>query len=130
MTQNDLLPLFMCYVPTADSKNVASVNLLFTKGTVPQNDEEAIATMQLTAQSLDSSFGTQTVYAEPTVTDFDGHKAYILELQSYLGEEVVSNQAIVIIEVEGGNLTLTYTYHTEEELEAVIESVTSVSFSK
>jgi len=122
--------LGMCYDPSSSAAQVANINIIFSKEAIPQNYEEAIATLEYTAEVLDSTFGTETAYAEPTATEFSGHAAYILETQSYSGETIVMNQAIVVIEVDGGNLTITYTYFTEDQLNAAIDSVGSISFSK
>lgn len=129
MSVEDILPLCMCYTPS-ETTQVANMNILFSIESVPKNDGEATATAELSAQMLDSAFGTETIFAQPTATEFDGHSAYIIETQSYLGEEVALNQAVVMVEVEQGMLTITYTYFTEEQLEAAINSVKSISFSK
>ena len=86
--------------------------------------------MEEIVKIFDAALGTETVFAPPTVSEFSGHHAYILDFQSYIDDEIVMSQALILIEVENGALSFTFTYFTEEQLNDVIAMAGSITFSK
>ena len=125
-----LLPLGMCYDPAGTADQMANMNFSFSNSPTPQNDDEALAALETTAALVDSMLGTQTIYADPTPANYGGHIAYIFDTESYLEDELMMYQAMVLIEVEEGTLTFTYTYHSPDQIGLLVDSVDSITFSK
>ncbi|MBT3319872.1 MAG: hypothetical protein HN948_05715 [Clostridia bacterium] len=126
----ELLPLAMSYEASADPTQVANFGFNFSNTSAPRNDEEAMAVLEMTAEILDNALGTETIFADPTAAEFDGHHSYILDFASYFGDEIALSQAMILVDVEEGSLLFTYTYFTDEQLNDVIASASTLKFSK